>query len=158
MDTGTRKPRVTTDLAIDPNHERLSRRLRRASLALESVTLIGVGAGIQGFLSGAFVPLVDQLAERLPLDGPVVPAVGLGLVVGVSQGASLVMGARDHPRAAEASLIAGSVLAGWIVAQLPLIGWTQPVQWAVLGVSVAEVAVSAAWLRTRRAISSASVA
>lgn len=127
-----------------------TRRLRHTSVALEAVTALGAAAGVQGFLSGSFAPLVDQLEQRLPVNGPVLPAVALGLVVGATQGTAAVVGARDHPRAAEASLIAGSILVAWIMAQLPLIGWTEPVQWAVLSISVTEVAVSLAWLRSRR--------
>ncbi len=138
---------VATVSTLDSRSRPVTRRLRRTSVALQAVTLVGVAAGIQGFLSGTFGPLVDQLTERLPITGPVLPAVGLGLVVGVSQGVALMLGARDHPRAPEASLVAGSVLVLWILAQLPLIGWTQPVQWAVLGISVAEIAVALAWLR-----------
>jgi hypothetical protein len=44
---------------------------RRWALALEGLTTVGVVAGIQGFLTGQFDPLVDQLPV---VDGPVVPA------------------------------------------------------------------------------------
>ena len=139
-------PEMDIGIATRPR----TRHLRRVSVALESVTVLGAVAGVQGFLSGSFAPLVDELEQVLPLEGPVLPAAGLGLVVGVTQGGAAVLGATDHGRAAEASLLAGSVLVAWIVAQLPLIGWTQPVQWAVLVISVAEVGVSVAWVRRRR--------
>jgi hypothetical protein len=124
-----------------------ARRLRRASLSLQGLTLIGAVAGVQGFASGAFQPLVDQLAERLPIEGPLLPAAALGLVVGGSQAAALVLGAKNQPRAPEAALVAGSVLVGWIAAQLPLVGWTAPVQWAFVVVGVVEVVIAALWRR-----------
>ncbi len=127
-----------------------TRWLRRASVSLQALTVVGAAAGVQGFVSGSFQPLVDQLAERLPMDGPLLPATALALVVGGSQATGLVLGARNHPQAPQIALVAGSVLVGWIAAQLPLIGWTAPVQWAFLVIGVAEVAISARWLQVVR--------
>jgi hypothetical protein len=124
-----------------------TRSLRRVAVALEALMVLGTLAGIQGFLSGSFAPLVDDLGTRLPLKGPVVPAVALGVVVGGSQAAALILGVAHRARAAQASLLAGLVLVAWVLAQLPLIGWTAPVQWIVFAVGVVEVAVATAWLR-----------
>ena len=118
---------------------------RRWTLALEGFTTVGAVAGVQGFLSGQFAPLVDQLPI---VDGPVLPAAALGLCIAVPQGAALVLGLRRHPRAAQAGLAAGLVLTGWVLAQLPLIGWTSPVQWVFVAVGVGETAAAARWLHS----------
>lgn len=124
-----------------------TRRLRLATVALEVLMVLGTIAGIQGFLSGSFAPLVDELGTRIPVDGPVIPAAALGLVIGGSQTAALILGLNNSPRAPRASLLAGTVLVLWVLAQLPLIGWTTPVQWVVFAVGVAEVTVSMVWIR-----------
>jgi hypothetical protein len=124
-----------------------TRRLRHTAVAMEALTVLGALSGVQGFLSGAFAPLVDDIETWLPIDGPAIPAAALGLVVGGSQTGALILGVRDHPRAARASFLAGSVLVVWVFAQLPLIGWTSPVQYAVFVIGLTEVAVSLVWLR-----------
>lgn len=115
---------------------------RRCAIALAGLTTVGALAGVQGFLSGEFDPLVDRLTF---VDGPLVPAVALAMCVGVPQGAALVLGLRRHARAPQAALGAGVVLTGWVVAQLPLIGWESPVQWAFFAVGLAETAAAARW-------------
>lgn len=118
------------------------------TMALQAVTVLGAAAGVQGFLSGAFDPLVDQLHDALALvDGPVLPAVALGGLVGVPHLAALVLGLRRDARAPVAGAVVGAMLAGWVVAQLPLIGLTSPVQWVFLGVGVVELATADLWRR-----------
>lgn len=127
----------------------MTRRAARAwTLALEGVTTVGALAGVQGFLSGQFETLVDQLPV---VDGPALPAVALGLCVAVPQGVALVLGLRHHPRAAPAGLAAGLVLTGWVLVQLPLIGWGSPVQWVFFAVGLGESAAAARWLPGRAA-------
>jgi hypothetical protein len=138
MSDSTRQPRPATGS---------TRPLRRAAVVLEALMVLGTLAGIQGFLSGSFAPLVEDLETSLPIDGPVVPAVALGLVVGGTQALALMLGVANRARAPQASLVAGSVLVAWVLVQLPLIGWTAPVQWAVFAVGVAQVAVATMWLR-----------
>lgn len=116
-------------------------------MSLQAVTTVGAVAGVQGFVSGAFDPLVDQLNKVLPpVNGPVLPAAALGLLVGVPQGASFVLGARHHPAGPAAGVASGSALVVWVVAQQPLIGWTSPIQWMFAAVGLAEIAASIAWL------------
>lgn len=122
-------------------------RARRWSLALAGLTAAGAIAGVQGFLSGQFEPLVDQLDF---VDGPAVPALALGLCVGLPQAVALTLGLRRHPRAPEVSLAAGVVLTGWVLAQLPLIGWGSPVQWVFFAVGLGESAAAARWLAGSR--------
>jgi len=116
---------------------------RRWAIALEGLTAVGAVAGVQGFLTGAFDPLVDRLTF---VDGPVVPALALAVCVGVPQGTALVLGLRRHALAPQAALGAGVVLTGWVLAQLPLIGWESPVQWAFFAVGLAETAAAARWM------------
>ena len=129
-----------------------ARAARVVALSLQAVTVVGAVAGVQGFLSGAFDPLVAQLEAAWPLlDGPVLPAVALAGVVALPQALALVAGLRPHGRAADVGLLAGVALTGWVVVQLPLIGWTSPVQWAFVAIGVGEVAASTVWRsRVRR--------
>lgn len=120
---------------------------RRWALALEGVTAVGAVAGVQGFLSGQFDLLVAQLSF---VDGPVLPAVALGLCVGVPQAVALAAGLRHHPRAAGASLAAGLALTGWVLAQLPLIGWSSPVQWVFFAVGLGETTAAARWVQAEQ--------
>ncbi len=120
---------------------------RRSALALHAVTAVGALAGVQGFLSGQFDPLVEQLPV---VDGPVLPALALGVCVAVPQAIALTLGLRRHPAAAGTSLAAGAVLTGWVLVQLPLIGWSSPVQWAFAAVGVGEVVAAAVWRRRSR--------
>ena len=118
---------------------------RRWSLVLEGVTAAGAVAGVQGFVSGQFEPLVAQL----PLvEGPLLPAAALASCVAVPQAVALVLGLRRSPRAPQAALGVGVVLTGWVLAQLPMIGWGSPVQWVFFAVGVAEVAAAGRWLRS----------
>jgi len=121
-------------------------------LGLAGLTTVGAVAGVQGFLSGAFDPLVDQLARSLePVDGAALPAVALAACVGVPQAVALTFALRRHPSAPLLGLGAGAALTGWVLVQLPLIGWTSPVQWAFFAVGLGEVASSTTWLRRARA-------
>jgi len=119
-------------------------RARRWSLALDGLTAVGAIAGVQGFLSGQFDPLVAQIDF---VDGPAVPALALGLCVGLPQAVALTLGLTRHPRAPEVNLAAGVVLTGWVLAQLPMIGWTSPVQWTFFAVGVGESAAALVWWR-----------
>lgn len=128
---------------------------RIAALVLEAVTAVGGVAGIQGFLSGTFDPLVDQLHDAWPLvQGRVLPAVALGAFVALPQAVALGLGLRRHQRAGDAALAVGVTLTVWVAAQLPLIGLESPVQWAFLAVGVAEVVAAIVWRRGLRRIAS----
>ncbi|WP_426595009.1 hypothetical protein ACPPVS_05410 [Cellulomonas sp. McL0617] len=124
---------------------------RRWLVGLTGLTTVGVLVGVQGFLSGAFDPLVEQLAGSLEVSvGAVLPACALGVGVGLPQTVALALGLRRHPKAGLVGLGAGAVLTGWVLVQLPLIGWTSPVQWVFLAVGLVEIAASILWLRSAR--------
>jgi len=116
------------------------------------VTAIGAAAGVQGFLSGSFDELVAQLEGRLNIvDGPMLPAAALGLLVAVPQTGALVLALRRHPRAAAAGVGVGAGLTAWVAAQLPLIGWGSPVQWAFVVIGLAEATAATMWARRTEA-------
>ncbi|SOC52310.1 hypothetical protein [Ornithinimicrobium cerasi] len=130
--------------------QRPPRAARIITLSLEAVTAVGAVAGVQGFLSGAFDPLVDQLSEVLPfVDGRALPAAALGGLVALPQAGALLLGLRRHPLAADAGLAVGAALTIWVGLQLPLIGFSSPVQWAFLAVGVVQVVAAALWRRGR---------
>lgn len=121
---------------------------RVTGLSLQAITAVGAVAGVQGFVAGAFDPLVDRLHAAVPLvQGPVLPALALGAVVALPQAAAFALGLRRHALAPDAALAVGGALTAWVTAQLPLIGLTSPVQWAFLAVGVVEVAAATAWRR-----------
>lgn len=124
---------------------RQSTAARRWSLVLEGATAAGAVAGVQGFVSGQFEPLVAQLPF---VEGPLLPAAALASCVAVPQAAALVLGLRRSPRAPRAALGVGLVLTGWVLAQLPMIGWGSPVQWVFFTVGLAEVTAASRWLRS----------
>jgi hypothetical protein len=125
---------------------------RRTTLALEAFTVFGAAIGVQGFLSGSFDSLVTDLSEAIaPIDGPTIPSLALGAVIGVPQAAAVVMGLRGSPRAPGAAIAAGAVLVGWVAAQYPLVGWSSPLQPAFAAIGAAEVASALWWRRSQPA-------
>jgi hypothetical protein len=135
-------------MSTDAGRGRPPRAARTTALVLEGVTAVGAVAGVQAFLAGTFDPLVDQVNAAWPLvQGRVLPAAALGVVVAVPQATALVLGLRRHRWAAEAGLVVGVALAAWVMLQLPLIGWTSSVQWAFVTVGLLEVVAATLWLR-----------
>ena len=145
--------RWTMSAVANDTHARGSKALRRTLLGLQGFTLVGVVAGVHGFVTGAFEPLVAELVGHLAVvdDAGRVPALALGLVVGVPQLVALVLALRADRRAAVVGLAAGMTLTAWVVVQLPLIGWSSPIQWAFFAVGLCESAV--AWRLARPSVS-----
>ena len=125
---------------------------RRTALALEAFTAFGAVIGIQGFVSGSFDPLVEDVSETFAfIDGPAIPALALGAFVGFrrwSRWPWAFAGALARPMAAG---LAGAVLVGWVAAQYPLVGWGSPLQPAFAAVGAAEVAAAVLWRRSATA-------
>lgn len=139
--------------AVQPSPPRAA---RITTLALEGLTALGAAAGVQGFLSGTFDVLADQLHDAWPLvQGRVLPAVALGALVAVPQAVALVLGLRRHRRAADLGVAVGVALAAWVALQLPLIGWTSPVQWAFFAIGVVEAVAAGVWRRHERSMARA---
>src|SRR6478735_3310317 len=57
--------RWTMSAVANDTHVRGSKALRRALFGLQGFTLVGVVAGVHGFLTGAFEPLVAELVGHL---------------------------------------------------------------------------------------------
>lgn len=138
-------------MSIDTVQVAPARAARVTSLSLQALTAVGAAAGVNGFLNGTFDPLVDQVHDAWPIvEGRVLPALALGAVVAVPQAAALLLGLRRHRRAPDVALAAGAALTAWVALQLPLIGWTSPVQWAFVGVGAVQVVAAAVWRRQER--------
>jgi hypothetical protein len=130
-----------------PTDESLARGARRWSIGLAAGTGVGVVAGVVGFVSGTFDPLVADVVERLPfVTGPALPAAALAAVVGVPQVAALVAAVRRDPRAPWVATLAGAALATWVAAQGPVVGWSSPLQPIFFAVGVSETVVGYAWV------------
>jgi uncharacterized membrane protein len=138
-------------MSIDTVQVSSPRAARITALSLESLTAVGAVAGVHGFLTGTFDVLVGQVHDAWPfVAGRVLPAVALAAAVALPQAVALVLGLRRHRRAADAGLAAGAVLIAWVTLQLPMIGWTSPVQWAFVAIGIAEVVTAAVWRRRAR--------
>lgn len=123
-----------------------SRAARITTLSLEALTAVGAAAGVHGFLTGTFDALVDQIHDAWPIvEGRVLPALALGAVVALPQSGAFVLGLRRHRWAADAGLAVGASLIAWVTLQLPLIGWSSPVQWAFIGIGVVQVVAASIW-------------
>ena len=74
-----------------------------------------------------------------------VPSAVLGVVVGGTSAFAAAAAWRDAHRAGPASIVAGTVLTGWIVAQVGVIGLRSPLQPAMAAVGAALVGLAGAW-------------
>lgn len=115
--------------------------------ALSGLMAIGAVAGSVGLLNGAddfFGTETATIYSRLPFDSPQFAGVALLLSVALPLALTAVLAWRGSRHAAAAGAAAGTVLVGWIVVQLALIGtffWLQPVCVAV-GLTVTYLAMT----------------
>ena len=106
----------------------------RRGLLLFVLLLVGVnalGGAWYGLLGAPGVP--DSWLDGSPFSSYLVPSLVLGIVVGGSQLLAAMLVARRHRQARQAVLLAAVLLAGWIVAQVAIIGpvsWLQPAMFA----------------------------
>jgi hypothetical protein len=91
--------------------------------------LIAVSAyyGAAGLVFG-FLPGLDVLRPRLPLDSAVVGGLALLCVVAIPATVTAVLAWRHDPRAARASVVAGGLLVGWIVVEVLVVRMFSPLQ------------------------------
>jgi hypothetical protein len=122
---------------------------RRVLMGLEAfVAFNAVGGGIYG-MSGADGVLRELLRDT-PFDSFFVPSLILAGIVGGSLLSAFVLLLVRHRHAGLASLGAGVILVGWIVAQVELIGlvsWMQP---AMLIAGLLIVGIAAGLTRSNR--------
>jgi hypothetical protein len=69
-------------------------------------------------MSSGLLPVPASLAERLPFHSPVFAGIALALVVGLPASVVAVLSWRWHPRAADATALAGLLLVGWMAVEL----------------------------------------
>lgn len=140
---------------------RAPRHGRRWIGVLEAITSVAaIGGGVGLMINGLGLP-ADK-APDLPIgSGWMLPGVALIAVVGGGQAVASIAELRNHERAAQATLVAGSLLVAMEVAELALIefSWLTP---AYLGLGLVEVgsgfvrlwpSLSPDQLRDRRSLS-----
>lgn len=116
------------------------RRARLSVAALAGVTAANALAGAVYGLAGA--PAVPREWLRgSPFPDYRVPSAVLGTVVGGTAAAATVAALRGSPRAGRASVLAGTVLTGWIAVQVAIIGLRSPLQPLMAGVGVGLMAL-----------------
>jgi hypothetical protein len=101
---------------------------RRQVAAACALMCLAAVSGVVG-LAGGGIDFGPVITTRLPWQSPVLAAVALGLVVAGPMGAAAVLGWRRSPRTAEAAILAGLALTGWIVVETAVIrtvSWLQP--------------------------------
>jgi hypothetical protein len=111
------------------------RRTLGAACGLMSATAV---AGVVG-LVGRGIDLGPTITGRMPLRSQALGGVALAGIVALPMGTAAVAGWRRSPRTGDLAVLAGTALAGWIVAQVAIIrtfSWMQPVCFAY-GVAVA---------------------
>jgi hypothetical protein len=111
------------------------RRLELAVAYMSAATAINAfGGATYGWRGAPGVPL--EWLRGSPFEDYRVPSAMLGAGVGGTSAVSAVMAWRGSERAAGAALLAGSVLTGWIVAQVAVIGFRSVLQPTMAGVGV----------------------
>ncbi len=94
---------------------------RRTGLALlAGAVAASAYGGALGLITG-FLPLGAVVTSRLPFASPVLGGIALLVVVAIPTTAVTWMAARGDRRAADTSVAAGVLLAGWIIVELAFI-------------------------------------
>jgi len=109
---------------------------------------IGFGAVAGGVgVMKEMLPFPEVWLQGTPFHGYFYPGLILCLVVGSSQFAAAFILLWRSSIGNVASLIAGLVLAGWMVGELRLIGFQAPIQGCFVAIGMVEVGLSFARLR-----------
>jgi hypothetical protein len=112
------------------------RRTLIASLWFGAISAIA--GGLLGvFVNGAGVPL--SYLRDTPFDSYMVPGLLLGVVIGGTQLAAVILLQRRHPYGLAAAVVAGFGMIVWIFVELAVISEYSPLQAVYLGVGVAEL-------------------
>ena len=94
----------------------------------------------------------DPVSGRLPFHSTVFAAVALAVVVGLPMAVTAALAATGHPRTAEAAMVAGALLVGWIGVQGVVIRTFSMLQ-PVMVVAGAAVFIAGVTVRSRAASS-----
>jgi hypothetical protein len=100
---------------------------------------IPAGVGFVLRPDGSLVGMPLTVLAGSPFEDFRVPGLVLALVVGGSALAAAILVATRARRGAEAALLAGSIVVGWIAVQLGLIGYVSPLQPLVAALGLAMI-------------------
>jgi hypothetical protein len=99
---------------------------RRGFLAvLAALIAVSAYAGAVGLMTGLVNPGATAV-HRLPWQSPVLGGLALIIVVALPCTVLAWLAARGHPQAGDASIIAGALLAAWILVELAFIREVSP--------------------------------
>ncbi len=118
------------------------RQIEKTIGCLGAVTAVSAAGGATYGLRGA-PAMPREWLDGSPFDDYRVPSLVLGIGVGGSSAAAAVIAWRGGDRAGPAAVLAGSVLTGWIVAQVWIIGPRSFLQPLMGGVGIAMVTLGA---------------
>ena len=104
-------------------------------------TFVALSAFVAGAMfvvepSGRLMGMTEATLARSPFRSYLVPGIVLFVVVGGTQALAAWAEMRRWPRAGWLSVVAGVVLAGWIVVQVAMIGLGHPMQPSLFVVGV----------------------
>ncbi len=110
---------------------------------------VGIGAQYGGGAlilnpSGSLLRMPLDLIAGTPFRSYLIPGFLLGFIVGGSNTAAGLLALRRNRKASMAGLLAGTILTGWIISQIALIGFLHWVQPVYLGFGLLTLALAAA--------------
>ena len=118
---------------------------RQTELTIAAVgattALNAVGGSIYGLTGAKHVPV--RWLEGSPFRDYRVPSLILGVAVGGSSARAAVAAWRGEESAGDRSILAGSVLLGWIAAQVAIIGYRSILQPLMAGVGATLIGLGA---------------
>lgn len=111
---------MTVSLSPPPRRVRRRPWARIALVAVEAFVAAGAAYGSIMLITDAW-RLDPAMLRHLPVDTWVLPGIALAVLIAVPHVVAAVLVAMGRARARAASLLAGCILVGWIVAQIALI-------------------------------------
>jgi peptidoglycan/LPS O-acetylase OafA/YrhL len=104
--------------------------------AFVALSAFGAGAMFMAAPSGRLMGMTEATLARSPFRNYLVPGIVLFAVVGGTQALAAWAEIQRWPRAGWLSVVAGTVLAGWIAVQAAMIGLGHPMQPSLFVVGV----------------------
>jgi hypothetical protein len=119
-------PRTESDARSSPQDGRIE----RSWLAMTTgIVAVAAFAGAVGLATGSLDP-GPVVTARLPWHSGALAGLALAVVVALPMTVAALLAARDRPGHGRAAVIAGALLAGWIVVEIAVIrefSWLQAV-------------------------------
>ena len=126
------------------SHTRVSPWLRRSLVAVTGFSAVNaVTGGIGLMVNGLGVP-PEQL-EGTPFHSFTIPGLLLAAVVGGSMATAAIFAMKHLPSSGNVAVVAGAVMLGWIAIESVMITDGRPLQATVAILSLATIALGAAW-------------